>query len=156
MGTRFSARPDHPAYCKMGTGSFLGLKCGRGVLLTTHPPLVPRSWKSRAICVYLLNIYIYIYITLPYIYMNIKWSRYRPGLAQRVGRGIALLFHERGNRRGEWSAARPGRNSPPGKIPYPFYRRLGRIFVYIYIYCFVFSLKMTRKCRNVLLEALNL
>ena len=24
-------------------------KCGRGVLLTTHPLLVPRSWKSRAI-----------------------------------------------------------------------------------------------------------
>ena len=35
--------------CKMGTGSFPGLKCGRGVLLTTHPLLVARSWKSRAI-----------------------------------------------------------------------------------------------------------
>ena len=34
---------------KMGTGSFPGVKCGRGVLLTTHPLLVPRSWKSRAI-----------------------------------------------------------------------------------------------------------
>ena len=39
----------HPASCKMGTGSFPGVKCGRGVLLTTHPLLVPRSWKSRAI-----------------------------------------------------------------------------------------------------------
>jgi len=39
----------HPASCKMGTGSFPGLKCGRGVLLTTHPLLVSRSWKSRAI-----------------------------------------------------------------------------------------------------------
>jgi len=39
----------HPASCKMGTGSFLGVKCGRGVLMTTHPLLVPRSWKSRAI-----------------------------------------------------------------------------------------------------------
>jgi len=39
----------HPASCKMGTGSFPRLKCGRGVLLTTHPLLVPRSWKSRAI-----------------------------------------------------------------------------------------------------------
>jgi len=36
----------HPASCKMGTGSFPGVKCGRGVLLTTHPLLVPRSWKS--------------------------------------------------------------------------------------------------------------
>jgi len=39
----------HPASCKMGTGSFPGVKWGRGVLLTTHPLLVPRSWKSRAI-----------------------------------------------------------------------------------------------------------
>ena len=39
----------YPASCKMGTGSFRGVKCGRGVLLTTHPLLVPRSWKSRAI-----------------------------------------------------------------------------------------------------------
>jgi len=37
------------ASCKMGTGSLPGLKCGRGVLLTTHPLLVPRSWKSRVI-----------------------------------------------------------------------------------------------------------
>jgi len=29
--------------------SFPGVKCGRGVLLTTHPLLVPRSWKIRAI-----------------------------------------------------------------------------------------------------------
>jgi len=33
----------HPASCKMGVG------CGRGVLLTTHALLVPRSWKNRAI-----------------------------------------------------------------------------------------------------------
>jgi len=39
----------HPASCKMGTGSFPGIKCGRGVLLTTRPLLVPRSWKSTAI-----------------------------------------------------------------------------------------------------------
>ena len=28
----------HPASCKMGTASFPGVKCGRGVLLTTHTP----------------------------------------------------------------------------------------------------------------------
>ena len=38
-----------PASCKMGIRSFPGVKCGRSVLLTTHPFLVPRSWKSRAI-----------------------------------------------------------------------------------------------------------
>ena len=50
---RVSARPAgpgaHPASCKIGTGSFPGVKCGRSVLLTTHALLVPRSWKSRAI-----------------------------------------------------------------------------------------------------------
>jgi hypothetical protein len=47
-------------------------------------------------------------------------------VTQRVGRGIALLSHDRGTRRGdEWSAARPGRNVPPGKTQYPFYRGLG-------------------------------
>jgi hypothetical protein len=38
----------HPASCTMGTGSFPGVKCGRGVTLTTHPLLEPRSWKSRS------------------------------------------------------------------------------------------------------------
>ena len=39
----------HPASCTMGTESFPEVKCGRGVLLTTHPLLLPKSWKSRAI-----------------------------------------------------------------------------------------------------------
>jgi len=38
-----------PASCKMGTGSFPGVKCGWGMLLNTYPLLVPRSWKSRAV-----------------------------------------------------------------------------------------------------------
>jgi hypothetical protein len=54
VGARFSAPVQtgpgaHPASCTMGTGSFPGVKCGWGVLLTTHPLLMPRSWKSRAI-----------------------------------------------------------------------------------------------------------
>ena len=32
--------------------------------------------------------------------LKVKCSRYRHGVAQRVGRGIALLFHDRGTRRG--------------------------------------------------------
>jgi hypothetical protein len=39
----------HPASCTVGTASFPGVKYGRGVLLTTHPLLVPWPWKSRAI-----------------------------------------------------------------------------------------------------------
>ena len=38
----------HPAPCTMGTGSFLGVKSGRGVT-TPHPLLVLWSWKDRAI-----------------------------------------------------------------------------------------------------------
>ena len=54
VGTRFSAIVQtapgaHPASCTMGTGSFRGVKSGRGVTLTPNPLLVPWSWKSRAI-----------------------------------------------------------------------------------------------------------
>jgi hypothetical protein len=39
----------HPASCTMGTGSpFPGAKRGRGMTLTTHPHLVPRSRMSRS------------------------------------------------------------------------------------------------------------
>ena len=31
---------------------------------------------------------------------KVNFSSYRPGVAQRVGRGIALLFHDRGTRSG--------------------------------------------------------
>ena len=39
----------HTASCALGTRSFPGVKYGRGVLLTTHHLLVPRSWKIRVI-----------------------------------------------------------------------------------------------------------
>jgi len=46
-------------------------------------------------------------------------------VAQRFSRVIALLFHDRGTRMGEWSAALPGRTLPTRKTRYPFYRTLG-------------------------------
>jgi hypothetical protein len=47
-GARFSAPvqtgpEDQTASCTMGTGSFPGVRCGRGVTLTPHPLLVQRS-----------------------------------------------------------------------------------------------------------------
>ena len=54
MGAKFSALVQtgpraHPASCTKGTGSFPGVKSGRGVALTPHPLLVPWPKKSRAI-----------------------------------------------------------------------------------------------------------
>ena len=57
--------------------------------------------------------------------VSVKWSRYRPGVAQRVGRGKALLFHDRGTRRG-WvvsSTLRP--HFTPGKDPVPILQEAG-------------------------------
>jgi len=47
-GARFSATvhtgPEaHTAFCTMGTESYPGVKCGRGVTLTPHPLLGPWS-----------------------------------------------------------------------------------------------------------------
>jgi hypothetical protein len=63
----------HPASCKMCTGSFPGVKCGRGVLLTTHPfwsrghgrvelHHYPPSGLHRACNGITLLLYIYTYI----------------------------------------------------------------------------------------------
>ena len=57
--------------------------------------------------------------------VKVKWSRYRLGVAQKVGRGIALLFHDRGTRRGWVVSSTPWPHFIPGKSRYPFYRRLG-------------------------------
>ena len=53
MGARFSVPLQtgsvaHPASRTMGTGSFPGVKSGRGVTLTTHPLLLPWSRKNTA------------------------------------------------------------------------------------------------------------
>jgi len=53
------------------------------------------------------------------------WSHYRPGVAHKVGRGIALLFHDRGTRRG-WvvgSTLRP--HFTPGKDTVPILQEAG-------------------------------
>ena len=56
---------------------------------------------------------------------KVKWSRYRPGVAQRVGRGVALLSHDRGSRRG-WvvsSTLRP--HFTPRKASVPILQEAG-------------------------------
>ena len=53
VAARFSAPvqtgPEtHPASCTKGTGSFPGVKSGRGVTLTPHPLLVPLVMKEQS------------------------------------------------------------------------------------------------------------
>jgi hypothetical protein len=57
VGTRFSAPVQtgpraHPASCRMGTGSFSEVESGRGVTLTPHPLLVPRSKTTVELYLY--------------------------------------------------------------------------------------------------------
>jgi len=54
VGVRFSAPVQtspraHSASCAIDTGSFPGVKSGRGVTLTLQHLLMPWSWMSRAI-----------------------------------------------------------------------------------------------------------
>jgi len=56
---------------------------------------------------------------------KVKWYRYRPGVAQSVGRGIALLFHARGTRR-EWVvSSTPRPQFTPEKEPVPILQEAG-------------------------------
>ena len=54
-----------------------------------------------------------------YYRVKVKGSRYRPGVAQRVGRGVALLFHDCGTRRGRVLSSTPRPHFTPGKDPVP-------------------------------------
>ena len=56
---------------------------------------------------------------------KVKWSRYRLGVAQRVGRGMALLFHDRGTRR-EWVvSSTPRPHFTPKKDSVPILQEAG-------------------------------
>jgi len=58
--------------------------------------------------------------------LNVKrCSRYRSGVAQRVGTGIALLFHDRGTRRGWVVSSTPRPHFTTGKDPVPILQEAG-------------------------------
>jgi len=57
--------------------------------------------------------------------VQVKWSRYRPDVAQRVGRGIALLFHDRGTRRRWMVSGMPRPHFTPGKDLAPILQDAG-------------------------------
>ena len=56
---------------------------------------------------------------------KVKWSRCRPGVAQRVGRGIALLFHDCDTRRGWVVSSTPWPQFTPGKDVVPILQEAG-------------------------------
>ena len=65
----------------------------------------------------------------PSLYRNrvkkVKWSHYRPGVAQRVGRGIAVLFHDRCTRRGWVVSSTPRPHFTTGEDPVPLFQEAG-------------------------------
>ena len=69
--------------------------------------------------------YIILYYIILYYIIKVTRSRYRPGVAQRVGRGIALLFNDRGTRRWWVVSSTPRPHFTPEKTRYLLYRRLG-------------------------------
>jgi len=64
-------------------------------------------------------------ITLIFKNVKVKWSRYRPDVSWRVGRGIALLFHDRGTRRGWVVSSTPLPQFIPGNDPVPVLQEAG-------------------------------
>ena len=66
----------------------------------------------------------------PTVFENVKWrlkkrSRYRPGVAQRVGRDTAVLFHDCGNRKGVSGQQHDPAALYPGKDAVPILREVG-------------------------------
>jgi len=56
---------------------------------------------------------------------KVKWFHYRPIVAQRVGRVIAVLFHDHGTRRGWVVSSMPRLHFTPGKDPVPIVQEAG-------------------------------
>jgi hypothetical protein len=57
--------------------------------------------------------------------VKVKLSRFRPGVTQSVGRGIALLFHDHGTRKGLVVSSTPRPHSTPGKDAVPILQEAG-------------------------------
>jgi hypothetical protein len=90
------------------------------------PPMVSRLPRAL-VCADVQTVFIIILGTKSLFYKckKIKWSLYRPGVAQRVGRVIALLFHDRGTRRGLVVSSTPRPHFTPRKDPVPILQEAG-------------------------------
>ena len=81
------------------------------------------------------------------LYKKVKWSRYSPGVAQRVGRGIALLFHDRGTRRGWMVSSTPRPHFTPGKDAVPIYECIIYSYICYIIFYLVYHFKWKTKTK---------
>jgi len=87
----------------------------------TYGPTYVRINEWTYVCMYIC-----LYVCM-YVWMNVKvkWSPYRPGVAQRVGRGIALLFHDCDTRRKWVVSSTPRPQFTHGKDPVPILQEAG-------------------------------
>ena len=90
-----------------------------------YHPVQNTSWNSGASTFRSMTDRIYDGGPVSIITLKVKWCRYRPGVAQRVGRGIALLFHDRGTRRGWVVSSTPRPHFTPGKDPVSIVQEAG-------------------------------
>ena len=118
-----------PCSCEIEIeGNALDLNTAVGV--NCRPKAMPRTYLARF---FFLNYVLVLTFTwllwlsqvTTKVKVKVKCSRYRPGVAQRVGRGIALLFHDRGTRRGWVVSSTPWPHFAPGKDPEPIVQEAG-------------------------------
>jgi len=96
------------------------------VLFRSTRPLPGRldSERMSLSAVYFCDYVFCMYVSVD-IKVKVKWSRYRPGVAQKVGRGIALLFRDCGTRRGWMNCSTHLSHFIPGKHPVPILQEAG-------------------------------
>ena len=70
-------------------------------------------------------IYLIILNQISFKLFHIKGKGYRPGVAHRVGKVIALLFHDRGTRRGWFVSSTPLPHFTAGKDQVPIVQQAG-------------------------------
>jgi len=82
--------------------------------------------RNEMWCDVLWSMYVCMYICVCVcVCVKVKWSCYRPSVAQGVGRVIALLFHDHGIRRGWVVSSTPWPHFNPGKDPVPILQEAG-------------------------------
>ena len=121
-------------------GTAIHLGCYTSTAVSPKQIIICAKRKTNAICTpFFLNMVSAILCTLLALTFTgdsdwgqcvwekrkVKWPRYRPGVAQRVGRGIALIFHDRGTRRGWVVSSTPRPHSTSRKDPVPILQEAG-------------------------------